>query len=208
MACEYVQPNTFVKVGEKVEVVFLNSDDVPSWYKGIIVRVDHHGKDSHGNYVECDVDYEDGESVTDTRFYDCDFNDENSLDAWRFSNSLTQVIEALDDTRRDVEVLKENSRSGSCDEEDESDESGLNYDTGSDERYIGISPSPISHLICTLGLMILTGFVVKNLYLKYVDKCHEMTSNYTVCDITHVIDTFHRSCFNIIDKLKGDGAKN
>lgn len=192
MACDHIQPSLFVKEGEKIEVVFLNEEEEPSWYKGVVTKVDHYGKDNHGEYVECDVDYEDGETVTDTRFYDCDFNDETSLDAWRFSSSLTRVIETLDDTKKEIEMLREGS-DGSCDSE---------YDSDHDEPYARRPSSPVSQAVIGLSLMMMTGLIIKRLYMKYIDECNERAYQYSICDISDLFDTFQKSCFNVIDRLK------
>lgn len=108
MACEYIQPSTFVCPGEKIEAIFLDNDQ-KKWYKGTVVKVHKHREDKYGHFAECRIEYDDGEVVDDARFYDCDFNDSESSDAWRFSPTLTRVIEALDETKREIQDMKDES---------------------------------------------------------------------------------------------------
>jgi hypothetical protein len=107
MVYDNIQPSQFV-MGQPVEVVFLE-DDKPKWYKGLVQSVDHSGEDNNGTYVECKVEYEDGEVVDDARFYDCDFENDESLDSWRFASSLNDVLEALDEVKGDIEFLRKQS---------------------------------------------------------------------------------------------------
>jgi hypothetical protein len=104
MVYDNIKPSKFV-VGQSVDVVFLE-DDKSKWYKGLVKNVNHYGEDNNGTYVECKVEYEDGDIVDDARFYDCDFENDDSLDSWRFSSSLNDVLEALDEVKGDLEVLQ------------------------------------------------------------------------------------------------------
>ena len=99
-----VNPSQFV-LGQRVEAIFLE-EDKPKWYKGVVKSVGHFGEDNHGTYAECVVEYEDGEVIDDARFYDCDYENEESLDSWRYSSSLNEVLEALNDVKGDIEELQ------------------------------------------------------------------------------------------------------
>lgn len=99
-----IQPSTYIR-GQHVEAIFLE-DDKPKWYKGTVKSVDHYGEDNHGTYVECEVEYEDGEVLEDARFYDCDFENDESLDSWRYSSSLNDILETLDEVKGDIEEMQ------------------------------------------------------------------------------------------------------
>ena len=103
-----VNPSQFVQ-GQAIEVIFLE-DDKPRWYKGLVKGVDHYGEDNNGTYVECKVEYEDGEVVDDARFYDCDYDNDESLDSWRFSSSMNDVLESLNEIKNDIEELQNKTK--------------------------------------------------------------------------------------------------
>jgi hypothetical protein len=100
-----VNPSTFIR-GQHVEAIFMENDK-PKWYKGYVKNVNHFGEDNHGTYVQCEVEYEDGDVFEDVCFYDCDYENEESLDSWRYTTSLNDIIAALNEVKDDIHDLKD-----------------------------------------------------------------------------------------------------
>lgn len=100
-----VNPSTFIR-GQHVEAIFIENDK-PKWYKGYVKNVNHFGEDNHGTYVQCEVEYEDGDVFEDVCFYDCDYENEESLDSWRYTTSLNDIIAALKEVKGDLHDLKD-----------------------------------------------------------------------------------------------------
>lgn len=93
-----IQPTKFVRIGSIIDVRFVDGNDI-RWYRGEVKEIHDITPSSnhHGNYVTCSVLYEDGDFHSDTELYDKDFENEDSLDAWRFAfqewNELIQVLQ-------------------------------------------------------------------------------------------------------------------
>ena len=161
MACEYIQPSTFVCPGEKIEAVFLD-DDKKKWYKGTVVKVNKYSEDKYGRYVECKVEYEDGEVVDDARFYDCDFNDSESSDAWRFTPTLTRVIEALDETKREIQDMKDETYTDDDSDDDASDDPPR-------QTFCPVSRQSFVSKIASVAILASIAFTMKGL----VETCYQ-----------------------------------
>lgn len=72
-----------------------NDDD--TWSKVFITRIHHFGKD----YVECDIEYENGSEVYGIRLYEDKFN-VNEYDGWRFDHKTNTTIVHLQSTPVEV----------------------------------------------------------------------------------------------------------
>lgn len=187
MTCEYVKPSSFVTKGEKVEVLFMNEDDNPSWYKGIVMEIHHSGEDDYGTYVECEVEYEDGEVIKDSRFYDCDFNNSDSLDTWKFSNMVTMLIESLDETRREIDRVK----------------NGESSDDESSDVVDDIPEKPrqtVSSILFGVSMFLVTGFFIKQLYCNYTKYVNDVEECRIQSDINEFWYMFNKACYNVINK--------
>lgn len=176
MVCDYVKPSGFVQKNETVEVLFME-EDAPKWYKGTVTDINHYGKDAFGYYVECAVLYDDGEFVADSRFYDCDFNNPESTDSWRFPSALTGVLTILDKTRQDIDLLKKKQKmsfeaiSEEEDDEDYEDEEDDEAEEDQEDEEEQPEPSPKrprSTFLIGLSILLITGLFMKRAYLNYV----------------------------------------
>ena len=89
-----VHPIKFIKPKTEVEVAFASGDnpDEIEWYKGTVRRLNFYGHDNKGRFVNCWVDYDDGESVPDAFFYDSDFNIKLKDDSWRFTGAIALLM--------------------------------------------------------------------------------------------------------------------
>lgn len=105
-----IQPVKFIKQGSELEVRFIGEDDKLQWYRGIVQKVHRFGEDDVGAYVDCDVLYEDGEHVTHAVFYSKDFDEENTLDAWRFSGNISLLISFMIKNTAELQSLKDEIR--------------------------------------------------------------------------------------------------
>lgn len=98
-----IQPVHFLKQGSVIEARFINDEDEPQWYRGVVQRVNHVGE----NLVDCVVLYEDGELVNNAVFHDDDFDNDESIDAWRFEGNMSLLIEFLTKNSEEIKGLKE-----------------------------------------------------------------------------------------------------
>jgi hypothetical protein len=89
-----VHPIKFIKPKTELEVAFASGDDPDEieWYKGTVRHLNFYGHDNKGRFVNCWIDYDDGESVPDAFFYDCDFNIKLKDDAWRFTGTIALLM--------------------------------------------------------------------------------------------------------------------
>jgi hypothetical protein len=110
MSTVNIQPVKFIKAGTELEVRFLDEDDKLKWYKGVVQRVNHFGEDDYGSYVSCSVLYEDGEKVSDACFYNKDFDEDNSLDSWRFAGNISLLISFMIKNTGEIQSLKDDLR--------------------------------------------------------------------------------------------------
>lgn len=103
-----VSPTSFLREGSEVEVRFVDGERT-TWYRGVIKKIDPTAwSGKYGDYVMCDVLYEDGDYLTDTELYDKDFNDTESLDAWRFARGeWNEVVQTLLNNREEIGKLKQ-----------------------------------------------------------------------------------------------------
>lgn len=110
----------FIKKGFTIESKFVNiDDDRMDWYKGVVTKVNKYGEDRFGCYVECNIQYDDGELVKNHRLYDTDYGDE----VWRFDTKYRELIEHLFDTvNLFEETFDEDDIDYDGDEETESDD--------------------------------------------------------------------------------------
>lgn len=210
MTCEFISPSTFVREDERIEVFFL--DGTSGWYKGRVSSIGHYGKDKHGRYVECEVVYEDGDVIKDTRLYDDDFNTD-SPDAWRFSSSLNGVLEALDEARRDIATLKSHPIGNKDDDLSSGYNSTCDGDNDNDSDsdgegcpYGAIKPVPLSatRVAYAAGLLMVSYSLMKAVYMRYVTlrcegdyrRCQVFTDFEVLCDV------FNRACISIIERVR------
>lgn len=110
MSTVNIQPVKFIKGGTELEVRFLDEDDKLKWYKGVVQTVNHFGEDDYGSYVSCSVLYEDGEKVPDACFYNKDFDEDNSLDSWRFAGNISLLISFMMKNTSEIQSLKDELR--------------------------------------------------------------------------------------------------
>lgn len=103
-----VCPTSFVSIGSKVKVRFIDGKEV-RWYEGEITDIHERASNAkHGTYVVCSILYEDGDFHTDTELYDRDFDDETSLDAWKFSaDEWNHLVHTLQDQQEDIAYVQE-----------------------------------------------------------------------------------------------------
>lgn len=97
------KPVQFIKQGGVIEARFINDDDEPQWFKGVVQRINKVGE----TYIDCVVLYEDGELVDHAVFYNDDFDNNESLDAWRFEGTMSLLIEFLTRNSEEIQDLKE-----------------------------------------------------------------------------------------------------
>ena len=86
-----VHPIKFIKPKTEIEAAFIY-DDKLTWFKGTVRRLNFYGHDEKGRFVNCWIDYDDGESIQDAFFYDCDFNLNSQEDAWRFTGTIALLM--------------------------------------------------------------------------------------------------------------------
>jgi hypothetical protein len=130
---ESVSVTKFVKPGCIIEAQYIDNnddDDRKRWYVGSVVKVHEYGKDDYGNFVRCNVMYDDGEFVKDEMFYDDDYGDET----WRLSSNshLVQcVLETLecmmdadnaDDNADDTDHTNHTDDTDDTDDDDDDDD--------------------------------------------------------------------------------------
>ena len=104
-----VEPIRFIKIGKELEVRFFGvDDDEYKWYKGVVSDIVSFGNDEHGGFIECDIDYEDGEKEKRTRLYNKDYNSESVqyVDTWRFVGTISLLITYLMKNTEEVKSLK------------------------------------------------------------------------------------------------------
>ena len=194
MVCDYVKPSGFVQKNETVEVMFMEND-VPRWYKGVVTDVNHRGKDAYEHYVECAVQYDDGEFVPDARFYDCDFNNPESTDSWRFPTSLTGVLTILDKTQKDILFLKK--KQDLQEEEDPDEDEEEEEDEEDEEEKKSPKRSSSRPYFIGMSLFIIAGLFVKRAYLSYV--LMQCMNQYT--SVEDAIATINTFCFQNIKNM-------
>lgn len=97
------KPVQFIKQGSVIEARFINDDDERQWFKGVVQRINKLGD----TYIDCVVLYEDGELVDRSVFYNDDFDNHESLDAWRFEGNMSLLIEFLTKNSEEIESLKD-----------------------------------------------------------------------------------------------------
>ncbi len=102
-----VQPIRFIKNGAELEIKFVDADnnDTLKWYKGVVSNVISFGNDDDGGFIECDIDYDDGEVEKLKRLYDKDFNNENP-DSWRIVGNITLLLSLLMKNSEELSDLK------------------------------------------------------------------------------------------------------
>jgi hypothetical protein len=96
------KPVQFIKQGSVIEARFINDDEL-QWFKGVVQRINKVG----ATYVDCVVLYEDGELVDNAVFYNDDFDNHESPDAWRFEGNMSLLIEFLTKNSEEIQCLKE-----------------------------------------------------------------------------------------------------
>ena len=89
-----VYPIKFIKSKTELEVAFASTDhdDEIEWYKGTVRHLNFYGHDNKGCFVNCWIDYADGETVPDAFLYNCDFNMKLTNDAWRFVGNIAMLM--------------------------------------------------------------------------------------------------------------------
>lgn len=195
MTCQNMKPSSFISIGENIEVLFMNKENQPVWYKGIIKDNIIYGYDKYGTYVDCDIQYEDGEFVYNARFYDCDFNNTDSLDTWKFSNIVTKLIESLDETKCETKRELNDIKNSLCDARtpyktdntNKTDKTRLNMN---DQR-------SMSKILMYMSIFFMLGYLIKHFYSIYSDyilipydyNFHEL---FTLNDILN--DTLDQQC--------------
>lgn len=95
-----------IKVGTDLQVRFIDSDDAIKWYTGKVTRVGDYDEDDDGEFVECEIAYEDGE-VGEEFLYECHFEDEDNLNAWRFKSDMSKLIKQVITNTRQLEEINE-----------------------------------------------------------------------------------------------------
>ncbi len=152
-----IKPSRFVKVGTEIEAMFFGEDGVTKeWYSGEVIKVHRLGVDKNGGYVVCHVEYDDGEIVEDSIFYDKDFelqeNTSTSEDLWRLKGTMTVLLryfimntkyleqlnaEILEvkNLLEDLDVFKE-EEDNEEDEGSEMDDQGNDSDDASEQTHI------------------------------------------------------------------------
>jgi hypothetical protein len=107
-----IHPIKFIKPKTELEVAFIFDDEL-EWFKGIVRKVNFYGYDEKGRFVNCWIDYNDGESVTDAFLYDCDFNLQPCYDAWRFTGTIALLMSLV--IQNQDSSSSDSSSDGSCD---------------------------------------------------------------------------------------------
>lgn len=102
-----IQPIRFIKENTDIEVKFIGNNDKLKWFKGVVKTVSHFGIDELGEYIKCMVEYEDGELVKDSYFYNKDFENENSSDAWRLQGNISLLLRYIVKNEKDIESLRD-----------------------------------------------------------------------------------------------------
>ena len=106
-----IHPVKFIKVGTELEVRFIDSEnDTYKWYGGIVSNVSSFGNDDNGGFVECDIDYKDGECEKKARLYDKDFHNDNSEDSWKFVGTFSLLISFVLQNTEEVKNLQKELR--------------------------------------------------------------------------------------------------
>lgn len=102
-----VHPIRFIKNGTELEIQFIDADnyDTLKWYKGIVSNVVSFGNDENGSFIECDIEYDDGEIEKRSRLYDKEFNNEG-VDSWKFVGNITLLLSFLMQNNREISDLK------------------------------------------------------------------------------------------------------
>lgn len=106
MANITIQPVKFIIKGTELEVRFIGEDDEFQWYKGIVQDINFYGEDDNGTFINCKILYEDGELIDETILYNINFNDDDSIDAWRFVGDISMLISYMINTVNELTKLK------------------------------------------------------------------------------------------------------
>lgn len=116
-----VHPIKFIKPKTEIEAAFFYGDEL-QWFKGTVRKLNFYGHDEKGRFVNCWIDYNDGETVPDAFFYDCDFNLNIRGDAWRFTGTIALLMSLVIQNQHDW--CSSSSESSSSDISDNESEAG------------------------------------------------------------------------------------
>lgn len=100
-----IEPIYFLTPSTKVLVKFKN-DDQYEYFPGVVTKINHYGKDANGGYINCSIDYDDGETVSDSQLYNNDF-DENTEDSWKFDSNISYLIKYMVKSNAEITQLRE-----------------------------------------------------------------------------------------------------
>jgi hypothetical protein len=131
-----ISPVTFVKPNVIIEAKFIDEDgDEYRWYTGKVTRVHKVVKSKFGNYVDCDIEYEDDEKVNHSILHDQDFEEEDSEDAWRFEEAWSKLVKLLVEKDDEIEHLRSDIQDllEICAEEEDETEEESSYDSEEEE---------------------------------------------------------------------------
>jgi hypothetical protein len=136
----HVYPTKFIKPKTELEVAFASSDreDEIEWYKGTVKRLNFYGHDNKGRFVNCRIDYDDGETVPDAFFYDCDFNMKLKNDSWRFVGNIAVLMSLVNGENESESSEEEAWDSSSSEDSDESDDSEASETTVISKKKCGV----------------------------------------------------------------------
>lgn len=166
-----------VFAGQEIEAAFISDDPDYEWFQGIVKDVIKYGKDASGNYVECNVLFDDGEYVSNWRFYDDDYGDNLGEGAWRFVSPLSGLIHSLLD--RVQELAEDDEDYEDTDEDDEGtdtdEDNGAKYEcTCKIHKCTYVEPIKGSATSLSQGVMALfaSAFAVSLLIYSAQENCH------------------------------------
>lgn len=102
-------PTHFVVPGVCIKSRFVNEDTGEGYryYNGNVNSINSYGRDVNGTYVSCNIEYEDGETVSDAYLYDKDFEKEDSEDCWYFESKDSMLIKWVNQISNDTKDLKQ-----------------------------------------------------------------------------------------------------
>lgn len=113
-----MQPSQFITVGSCVRTLFVLPDGNRKWFNGVVKKL--HATEN--GYAECDVFYqEDRDLVKNSKLFDYDFENDESLDAWEFAHATErnydmfwEIRNRLDNVEKKVKKKSSFSLFGLC----------------------------------------------------------------------------------------------
>jgi hypothetical protein len=87
-----IKPVYFITPNSEVQIKYKDEKDEYVYYSGLVKCVNNYGTDEIGSYVNCSIDFDDGESVPESLLYNKDFENINSDETWKFKSNISLLV--------------------------------------------------------------------------------------------------------------------